>query len=378
MTNKNSRDAYASDHKNILTGLAMKKYMQDRLGTINLRLCMQLIKPESKQHYYSSVNLVSKDDQLIITEEIKMNLLAKSCFSPGIISLISNLISSSSEAENQDEVWLKEYAEGMEHEIYRIPLSPQLEGKYFKDIVKIIYQKHKAIVFGLELTCKNSSTIIRLNPSTFKVSNIVENNAYVYVICPDQLIAEQINDVRLEVKTKLMGYEQLLNQEEDYGDDIMFYPDYFEHRNDKIDEEIDISEDYYVRKVPKKQTNVTVSTLENSIEVINHIVVCGIHSAIYHFILPLRARYLKNIQYIVIISDEPIRPEIWESISRFPNILLINGSPLSQETLIKANIHYADKAVILGHDSTLGSDYENKADEMLDSETIFIYKAIKK
>lgn len=78
MTNKNSRDAHASDHKNILTGLAMKKYILDQTGDINLRLCMQLIKPESKQHYYSSVNLVSKEDQLIITEEIKMNLLAKS------------------------------------------------------------------------------------------------------------------------------------------------------------------------------------------------------------------------------------------------------------------------------------------------------------
>jgi hypothetical protein len=26
----------------------------------------------------------------------------------------------------------------------------------------------------------------------------------------------------------------------------------------------------------------------------NHIVVCGIHSSIYHFILPLRAKYLKT------------------------------------------------------------------------------------
>jgi hypothetical protein len=26
----------------------------------------------------------------------------------------------------------------------------------------------------------------------------------------------------------------------------------------------------------------------------NHIIVCGIHSSLYHFILPLRAAYLKN------------------------------------------------------------------------------------
>ena len=405
MTDKHTRDAFASDHKNILTGLAMKKYVQDKVKTVDIRLWMQLIKPESKQHYYSSANLVSKDDQLIITEEIKMNLLAKSWFSPGLITLVSNLISSSSDVENCEEVWLSEYWEGMGHEIYRIQLSPKLEGKYFKDIVKIIYLKSKAIVFGLELTC-NNKTIIRLNPSNFRVSNIIDNDAHVYVICPDQLIAETIEVIdmtksernayyssKLKQKGKetkvLSGYEQLLNEEEDEDDNLTGNTGL--NKADKAWEKIDsqskdfsksrqinLSEDYYIRKTPKKQTNVTVSTLENSIEVINHIVVWGIHSAIYNFILPLRARYLKNIQYIVIISDEPIKPEIWESISRFPNILLINGSPLSQETLLKANINYADKAVILGHDSTLEKDADQKNDEMLDSETIFIYKAIKK
>lgn len=55
---------------------------------------MQLIKPESKTHYYSALN-AKTTDQLIIVEEIKMNLLAKSCFSPGIISMISNMVRSS-------------------------------------------------------------------------------------------------------------------------------------------------------------------------------------------------------------------------------------------------------------------------------------------
>ena len=42
---------------------------------------------------------------------------------------------------------------------------------------------------------------------------------------------------------------------------------------------------------------------------------------------------------------------------------------------MKANINYADKVVILGHDSTIKSDCN---DEMLDAESIYIYKAIKK
>lgn len=119
-----------------------------------------------------------------------MNLLAKSCFSPGIISLISNLIESSSlNDESNTEVWLKEYSEGMGHEIYRKPLSIRMENKYFKEIVKIVYDSLKAIVFALELTC-NGKTIIRLNPCLFKVNNIKENQVQVYVICQDPSIAE--------------------------------------------------------------------------------------------------------------------------------------------------------------------------------------------
>ena len=45
------------DHSNILIGLSIKKYFQEQMqGDANMRLCMQLIKPESKQHYLSSTN----------------------------------------------------------------------------------------------------------------------------------------------------------------------------------------------------------------------------------------------------------------------------------------------------------------------------------
>ena len=61
LTNKNSTDAIGIDHKNILIGLAMKKYVHDTIG-VNMRLCMQLIKPESKQHYTASLNLPYNND----------------------------------------------------------------------------------------------------------------------------------------------------------------------------------------------------------------------------------------------------------------------------------------------------------------------------
>jgi len=54
-----------------------------------------------------------------------MNILAKSCFAPGLITLISNLVASQGEinTDNFDEDWLKEYATGMGYEIYRVKID---------------------------------------------------------------------------------------------------------------------------------------------------------------------------------------------------------------------------------------------------------------
>lgn len=131
---------------------------------------------------------------------------------------------------------------------------------------------------------------------------------------------------------------------------------------------------------------VTEPTFEEHMLVRNHIIVCGMHSSIKNFIMPLRARYLQTyqIQTIVIITGEPderngslIDPSIWNSISRFTQIFLVNGSPLKRDTLLKANVNYADKVVILGHDSTL-MHVPDAREEYIDNEVLYIYKAVKK
>jgi hypothetical protein len=80
-----------------------------------------------------------------------------------------------------EEEWLGQYREGMEHEIYRIKLSHKLENKTFAEVSALAYKHNKSIVFGIEIKT-NGKTIIRLNPSDFKISNIEENQIHVYVI----------------------------------------------------------------------------------------------------------------------------------------------------------------------------------------------------
>ena len=156
LTDKNAKDSVGIDHKNILQGLAIKKHVRE-VSKRDIPLVMQLIKAESMQHFTQSISSQgnkSSKDQIIIVEEVKMSLLAKSCFAPGIISFVSNLIASSEDAEDSDdEEWLQQYKEGMGHEIYRKKLSIQMENRYFSDVVKLIYKRLNAIVFAIDVIC---------------------------------------------------------------------------------------------------------------------------------------------------------------------------------------------------------------------------------
>jgi potassium large conductance calcium-activated channel subfamily M alpha member 1 len=160
---------------------------------------------------------------------MKMNLIAKSCFSPGLITLVSNLITSSADFnEDTDERWLEEYTEGMGHEIYRIKLSDKMERKYFKDIARIIYRKTKTIVFAIQVKCNNGKTVIRLNPNDFLVNNIQENEIHVYAICPDKVVAESIETIEMTKEEKARYF---VNKEKKSQEDKIFNEENIEDDN---------------------------------------------------------------------------------------------------------------------------------------------------
>ncbi len=53
--------------------------------------------------------------------------------------------------------------------------------------------------------------------------------------------------------------------------------------------------DYSLLPEPVSLMSVTPISILDSTEITNHIVVCGIHPSIYYFLLPLRAKYLKEL-----------------------------------------------------------------------------------
>ena len=394
MTDKFSNQPHSVDHKNILLALSIKKYfLQNKI--YDSTLFIQLIKPENKIHYQNglqsmSINGKLGDDRVIIVEEIKMNLLSKSCIIPGIIPMITNLVNSSGLGEKTKFTWMNEYLDGIANEIYRAKLNEQFKNNTFCQISKKIYEEYDAITFALEIDIKGK-TIISLNPGNFFIAKTTDEREdvifYIYLICADKEIAEQIeeaSDVNAKEEINILGIEEekeelfpLKNKAKVNEFMKMNLEDIQElDENDVLNESSEKDSDYFIIKNPKVTSFIDEQkdTIRNSDIYKNHIIICGTNPSLFYQILPLRAKYLgrENLKYIVILTNN-MTQELWESISCFEDIILIDGSPINIEDLLRANIEYADKAVILGTNN-LNENYDK---QMIDGETIFIYKAIK-
>jgi hypothetical protein len=363
-------------------------------------LFIQLIKPENKIHYQNglqslSINGKLGNDQVIIVEEIKMNLLSKSCLIPGIIPMITNLVRSSGSCDETEFTWLNEYLDGTGNEIYRTELNEQFKNNSFCQISKKIYEEYDAIAFALEIDI-NGKTMISLNPGEFFIEKSRDEREdikfYIYVICSDKEIADQIeeaNQLNDNEESEASDKENDKNENNEQGQHKKIQTKFHDYmkmylsdiqeldENDFLNEPCEEEDDYYIIKnFVNNNVDVKKDSIRNSDIYKNHIVVCGTHPSLYYYILPLRARYLgkENLKYLVLLTND-MPKDLWDSISRFENIILINGSPLNVEDLLRANIEYADKAVILGNNNNKNVIYNN---QMIDCETVFIYKAIKK
>ena len=404
LTDKYSLNPHAIDHQNILLALFIKKFLLKK-KIVNSTIYLQLIKPENKIHYLSGLESLSidsklNDDRMIIIEEIKMNLLSKSCLIPGIMPLIANLVRSSGSSSETNFLWLNEYLDGIEQEIYRTELNESFKNRTFAQISKFIYKIFDAIAFALEIEI-DGKTIISLNPGSFFIHKFLDKRDdikfFIYVICSDKEVANQISkaDVSKEInidkdKDKDEDEEDEENKENINKNDLIIKKTKFQqymklrlkdiilleensyYNYDFRDEEDDY---YFVKSKTWAAPDIKKYSIRNSRKYRDHIVVCGTHPALYYYLLPLRAKSYgrNNMKYVVILTQN-MNKNLWDSIVRFENIILINGSPLNMEDLYRANIEYASKVVILENDSANNSSF---SDKMIDSERIFIYKAIK-
>ena len=126
-----------------------------------------------------------------------MSLLAKSCLCPGLITVICNLITSSGEPPEKEELqadWLYEYWKGQGFEIYKTQLPVYFYKKPFSQVVMTIYRKFGAILFGIEIVEGEDSQIF-LNPGNFIIPDNLDK-VLGYIISPDKGVADEISNYK--------------------------------------------------------------------------------------------------------------------------------------------------------------------------------------
>jgi hypothetical protein len=151
LCNKQSADPTKEDAKTLLRAIVIKRFLKAH-NNLSVRVCIQLLKPESISQYHLSLKKDAKFDHIICVEAIKLSLLAKSCLCPGLVVMIAGLISSKSASQAAiHDAYLEDYWNCQGYEIYRIEIPQQLRGLRFNKVAIDLYKKHRTILFALEV-----------------------------------------------------------------------------------------------------------------------------------------------------------------------------------------------------------------------------------
>ena len=406
LANKVTPNHKKEDFFNIMKAFSIVKYSNIIKSKIPSRVLLQLILPETKEIYYNSLLQQKENErniQIICLEEIKLQLLGKSCQCQGINTIIAMLITSKKpDVQMKDmykfDAWMKEYLLGLENEIYCIKIKCELLFNLnFNDLVKIIYELTKFIVIGTDVIHQELKPFVCLNPYNYRFSPF---DHLIYLIASRQPNEEEINDLLEEyleknkigviennielVKIKRLkksywaNLDRNFKPKEDLKDDTNGVLIDTEDNSNEIDNDL----------INNNQENFILSNYHTFISTIRprmrkeseifdfdildkHVIICGMSPNIKNLILPLRTRDKMNHFPILIINkEEHIPQDIWNDIHYFPHIYYMQGDPIKNEDLKKARISKAKSVVIL-------SNY-NLDDSIIDAESIFIFKAIKK
>ena len=384
MSNNLTSDPAKEDANSILLAMVIKKYLKQHENS-RCMVRLQLLKPESIMHYELSLNKETKNDQIVCIENLKLSLLAKSCTTPGLISLISNLIKSCDEPPEASKLpkareweWLSEYWEGKSYEIYRVLIPKSTMDKSFNELSNYIFKNYKYILFAIEMVeMDKDSGPIFLNPGSFNNQFLSNTKAqfrfYGYLIADSLEEAEKIfeksddpRDIANADKYLNLGlmtsHEEYLRRENsdkiigDYGPDFLDYSedtnrDEFEEEDENELDVENLEGDWvhfcHLTQNPVKLEDIKFSTLKDSKLAKDHIIICGIVENIRGFVIPLRALHLKNLSPIVIFHEEEPTQQLWSQLARFPQIYYVRGSALKDSDLDKVNLEDAKQVVIL-------------------------------
>jgi len=327
-----------SDAEVILHTLAFDKWNKDML------IFVQIVETSNKNYAKAA-----GADVVICINEIKLNLLAKSCICRGLATMVSFLIHNydvPSLKDHPDEGWIAEYIQGINQEIYGAYLPDCFEGLKFTQVARIVYIKTRAVMIGVTVTRRGKPEVV-LNPGdTFSckrseigfyiasAKNVVLGiSNWKQEDLEDDLTRNQILDFTKEDGLELNNEQQDSNKEHELLKPSDPFQKFESNKEEYILPTIDSLE-----TVSQKQGS---RLLENSANFSGHIIVSGLFKGVNDFLDPLRATHLTRHAPIVLLFPEPPTPNQLETISKYPDVWCMQGTSSNWTDLQRAGIRRA-------------------------------------
>ena len=188
LTDQHISEVGSSDTYGVIVSSAVKDYSP------TTPVFLQLVKPDLLIHHYWA-----EWDTGFSTWKLKLSMLAANVFTPGLSTLICNLIVSSSgsmKKEVENNHWMNEYIMGLSNEVYLVQFPDHLTGMLFTEIVEILYNQFGSLLIGVQTTLDDGCDQIQdilLNP----VSYYIKAKDQALIISMDSESAESIKNCSL-------------------------------------------------------------------------------------------------------------------------------------------------------------------------------------
>uniref|UniRef100_A0A4W4G738 BK channel n=1 Tax=Electrophorus electricus TaxID=8005 RepID=A0A4W4G738_ELEEL len=372
IANKYSSDPDAEDASNIMRVISIKNYHS------KIRIITQMLQYHNKAHLLNipSWNWREGDDAICLAE-LKLGFIAQSCMAQGLSTMLANLFSMRSSIQIEEDIWQKYYLEGVSQEMYTDYLSSAFVGLSFPEVCELCFVKLNLLLIAIEFKSDQRNVNMMINPG--KHVKLQDKTLGIFIAGDAKEVKrasvyckachDDISDPKLIKKCgcKQSKFSETVpsplsskkkQQNEGLRDSINSSPQNTRHLVEMMDDSVKRYDSTGMfHWCPYKDIEKVVLTRsEASMTVLSgHVVVCifgDMKSALVglrNLVMPLRASnfHYHELKPIVFVGSLDYLKREWDTLSNFPKVSILPGSPLSRANLRAVNINLCDMCVII-------------------------------
>ncbi|XP_060712469.1 calcium-activated potassium channel subunit alpha-1-like [Hemiscyllium ocellatum] len=371
LADKNCLNPEAEDSANIMRAIAVKQYCPE------IRVIAQVLQYHSKAYLQNIPSWdMKRRDSVICLSELKMGFIAQNCIVPGFSTLLANLFVKNTQEAHKTGNWLEIYKEGLSQEIYTEFLSDSFVGMPFNSVCEVCYVQLKLLLIAIQYRTSSDNISILINPDP---SILIQEHTLGFFIAKKRTLVQRANiyctechqDIVDPRRIKKCGCKRTHDNEKLHysvirsqslgvlprqGASLEKIEAMLNRENVKLD-----STGMFHWCPPKGINQVTLNrAMATRLRLSRHVIVCIFGEAqcpgigLRNFVMPLRASSFAydELKAIVFVGSLDYISQEWSTISNFPKIFILPGSPLCRADLKAVGIGSCDMTVIISSNRT--------------------------